>query len=68
MMRYEIKPITSAYDDLWTLDNKEKPVSSDWEKRKRNSHHNQKRIILLFIEQYSRDLDRMATGYFNDDA
>ncbi|MFJ7975888.1 SpoVR family protein [Peribacillus sp. JNUCC 23] len=51
----EIKPIVSAYDDLWSLDNKEKPLRSIGKKKKKFPPQPEK-DILLFIEQYSRDL------------
>ncbi len=51
----EIKPIVSAYDDLWSLDNKEKPLRSVGKKKKKFPPQPEK-DILLFIEQYSRDL------------
>ncbi|KMY48929.1 SpoVR family protein [Peribacillus loiseleuriae] len=51
----EIKPIASAYDDLWSLDNKEKPIRSVGKKKKKFPPQPEK-DILLFIEQYSRDL------------
>ncbi|MES1039742.1 MULTISPECIES: SpoVR family protein [Peribacillus] len=51
----EIKPTATKYDDLWDLDNKDKPKISNIKKRKKFPPRPEK-DIMLFIEQYSRDL------------
>ncbi|MEF2097093.1 SpoVR family protein [Bacillus sp. CFBP9009] len=51
----EIKPTATQYDDLWNLDNKDKPMKSNIKKRKKFPPRPEK-DIMLFIEQYSRDL------------
>ncbi len=51
----EIKPTATQYDDLWNLDNKGKPKKSNIKKRKKFPPRPEK-DIMLFIEQYSRDL------------
>ncbi|CAH0239784.1 SpoVR family protein [Peribacillus sp. NPDC101481] len=51
----EIKPTATQYDDLWDLDNKDKPKKSNIKKRKKFPPRPEK-DIMLFIEQYSRDL------------
>ncbi|MCK1984555.1 MULTISPECIES: SpoVR family protein [Peribacillus] len=51
----EIKPTATKYDDLWNLDNKDKPKKSNIKKRKKFPPRPEK-DIMLFIEQYSRDL------------
>ncbi|MCD1159575.1 SpoVR family protein [Peribacillus frigoritolerans] len=51
----EIKPTATQYDDLWNLDNKDKPKKSNIKKRKKFPPRPEK-DIMLFIEQYSRDL------------
>ncbi|MBO0996628.1 SpoVR family protein [Bacillus sp. SD075] len=51
----EIKPTATQYDDLWNLDNKGKPQKSNIKKRKKFPPRPEK-DIMLFIEQYSRDL------------
>src|SRR4051794_9165353 len=51
----EAKPTATQYDDLWNLDNKDKPKKSNIKKRKKFPPRPEK-DIMLFIEQYSRDL------------
>ncbi|MFS0762505.1 SpoVR family protein [Peribacillus phoenicis] len=51
----EIKPTATQYDDLWNLDKKDKPKKSNIKKRKKFPPRPEK-DIMLFIEQYSRDL------------
>ena len=51
----EIKPTATKYDDLWDLDKKDKPKISNIKKRKKFPPRPEK-DIMLFIEQYSRDL------------
>ncbi|MFJ7752558.1 SpoVR family protein [Peribacillus muralis] len=51
----EIKPAATQYDDLWNLDSKDKPKKSSMKKRKKFPPRPEK-DIMLFIEQYSRDL------------
>ncbi|MFC9599067.1 SpoVR family protein [Peribacillus butanolivorans] len=51
----EIKPTATQYDDLWNLDSKDKPKKSNVKGRKKFPPRPEK-DIMLFIEQYSRDL------------
>ncbi|MFJ7683946.1 SpoVR family protein [Peribacillus butanolivorans] len=51
----EIKPAATQYDDLWNLDSKDKPKNSNVKGRKKFPPRPEK-DIMLFIEQYSRDL------------
>ncbi|AXN39925.1 MULTISPECIES: SpoVR family protein [Peribacillus] len=51
----EIKPAATQYDDLWNLDSKDKPKKSNVKGRKKFPPRPEK-DIMLFIEQYSRDL------------
>ncbi|MFD6440744.1 SpoVR family protein [Peribacillus sp. NPDC060186] len=51
----EIKPAATQYDDLWNLDSKDKPKKSNTKGRKKFPPRPEK-DIMLFIEQYSRDL------------
>lgn len=51
-----VKPIASPYDDLWGLDKKEEKKEPVKKKYKKFPSHPQK-DILLFIQQYSRELE-----------
>lgn len=46
---------SSPYEDLWSLD--EKPVKSEKKKRMKKFPPRPEKDLLLFIEQYSRELD-----------
>ena len=41
---------------------------TDQIKKRRKFPPQPEKDLLLFIEQYSRELDGLATGYFDDDA
>jgi stage V sporulation protein R len=47
---------SSPYDDLWGLDDKQKPKSAP-SKKKKQFPPSPEKDILLFIEEYSRDLE-----------
>ncbi|PLR67568.1 MULTISPECIES: SpoVR family protein [Bacillaceae] len=47
---------TSPYDDLWGLDDKQKPKAAP-SKKKKQFPPSPEKDILLFIEEYSRDLE-----------
>lgn len=51
----EIKAAATEYDDLWNLENKDAPKKSTAKRRKKFPPRPEK-DIMLFIEQYSRDL------------
>ncbi|MGM0837837.1 MAG: SpoVR family protein [Bacillota bacterium] len=52
----EVKKKSSAYDDLWNLDSRNKPKAVP-KKRKKKFPPQPEKDILLFIEHYSSELD-----------
>jgi stage V sporulation protein R len=55
---YEEEPpkVSSPYDDLWSLDEKDKPKQKPQRKKKKFPPQPEK-DVLLFIEEYSRELE-----------
>src|SRR5699024_8760721 len=52
----EMTPVSTPYDDLWKLDEKEPQPKKKIKKKKRFPPRPEK-DLLLFIEEYSRELD-----------
>jgi stage V sporulation protein R len=56
--KYEDEPTqqSTPYDDLWTLDEKEKKQKPESRKKKKKIPPQPEKDVVLFIEQYSREL------------